>query len=195
MTAHKRDGLCSWVVTPVHSAFGVWSLVSHPSKSALTWKLFLSRRKFPTDKLRNRQRQLPTTNSLDSDSTSFQTGSIDISCPPRDLFFSLSYPVSPAVARRTQTKQCLPHPESTYVISCNLRCDDLFLEHRRQPTTQRNQFTHDKSHVRDGRWKALLTTHLSGTTVLSPRLWRLLRLFPPAIDQRGQQGSCREAGI
>lgn len=49
---------------PVPSGFGVRSLVSHPSKSALAWKLF-ARRKFPTDKLRkaNRQllRQIPST--------------------------------------------------------------------------------------------------------------------------------------
>lgn len=42
--------------------------------------------------------------------TTIQTGPIDINCPPRDLFFSLSYPVSPAVARRTQFEQCLLHP-------------------------------------------------------------------------------------
>lgn len=95
-----RAPLCSLLGPPVTR--GHWSVIP-ASLLWLGWKLF-ARRKFPTDKLRKRQRQLSRTNSLDSDSTAIQTGSIDINCPPRDLFFSLSYPVSPAVARRTQSR-------------------------------------------------------------------------------------------
>lgn len=108
-----------------------WSAI--PILASLLWLWELCPAKIPDRQTSQRPAPKRQSTSPRLGSTTIPTGSIDINCPPRDLFFIPSYPVSPAVARRRQISQCLPHQESTYVIPAH--CVTLpFSRARAQPS-------------------------------------------------------------
>lgn len=128
-----------------------------------------------------------------------QPGSIDINCPPRYSVFSFRrLPVSPAVAK---PRQSFPMSATSGVNVCPKPTFHGSIS-RAMTTSPPHAFGCHGD--RDGSpgyrvisRDALLTIlHvLTGTPVLRPCVWCLLRLHPSEIDQRHPESSCREARI